>query len=156
MPKTKLSATLPDGTIATRTTARTYTHVVAVRRSYESALDVAVRQSAGDLDNYAHYAAFLDGTSRFLAKRSWQSDAEHAASCAWDIARATAAIDGATSADEYAAARKAQRIADVEARKAAGNFDTWSAEAWAGRLDLAQKAASPKPWFAEMRIVPVN
>lgn len=27
--KKKLSVTLPDGTIATRTTARTYTHVIA-------------------------------------------------------------------------------------------------------------------------------
>jgi hypothetical protein len=32
MTKAKLTATLPDGTIATRTTARTYTHIIACAR----------------------------------------------------------------------------------------------------------------------------
>ena len=34
--KTKLTATLPDGTTATRTTARTYTHVLAVYKNWDA------------------------------------------------------------------------------------------------------------------------
>lgn len=35
MPKKSLSVTLPDGTTATRTTARTYSHVVCVELRYD-------------------------------------------------------------------------------------------------------------------------
>lgn len=156
MPKTKLTVTLPDGSIATRTTARTYTHVVAVRRSYEYALEKSVLFADLDRANFEYFSRMLDGTSPFLRQASYRTaeqQAEYNADC---VARATKALEGHDTLEGYTAAKRAARLDSVERDKEAGLFDKWSAESWAGRLDLAQKAAVHQPWFAEVRIIPVN
>lgn len=154
MPKAKLTATLPDGSVATRTTARTYTHVVAVRRSFEYAMTHANRSGASDGSNWDYNNSIIEGKHDGHAG-NWGTPDQIAARRAKRIEEAKDSI-GSLSRAEYIEARRAGYVAAIELKKEEGYYDKWTAESWAGRLDLAQKAATPKPWFAEVKIVPVN
>lgn len=156
MPKTKHTVTLPDGKTAQRVSQnRTYSHVVVCRTLYEVALRDADRISTGDLGNYRFHREFVDGTSRFLVRASYErDDAQFAARCAKDIARSVEELAGVDSAQAYAEAKRAERVAAVEAKRAAGGFDRWWAGSWSSRLDLAQKACGEFTGYAETRVLP--
>lgn len=155
----KYTVVLPDGTTASRKSARVYTHAVATRRSYEHSLAIAKSGGGWTKSNYEHDAAIVDGTSRFLKRESWRSDEQHAAYVSDLIARATEALRGATSYEEWKAIRIAETVALVEDAKADGYYDRWTVEGYCGRLDLAQKLLAKEQGrsaIAEARIVEVT
>lgn len=117
--------------VFTRTSkSRTYSHVVLGRDSYE--LHLAGAQSKGwartDAANYRWTVDVAAGRGEYASSRTPER-----------IAKAQAELQGINSVEEYQAAQTARRVADVEARKAAGAFDTYGVIGWTSRLDLAQK-----------------
>ena len=141
---TKRFAICPNGDKVTRTSkTRTYSHVVVARRSYAHDLACAERAGSSDVtaSNFAYYRAYLDGTSKFLARKPWQSDADYAKAVAYDIARATEALAGCETLEAYRAHLRAEALDRVAERKASGYYDTFGVLGWSSRLDLAQKVA---------------
>lgn len=137
------TATDANGTVHTRNSEnRVYTHCVAVRFSYEAALKSAQKTYKGDASNYAHYKAYIDGTSEFLVKPSYCTDEHHAVECARAIANAKANIGDAKSLEEYTANNVAKAVAAVEKSKASGYYDAWQVIGWNSRRDLAEKEAA--------------
>lgn len=155
---TKHEAVLPDGTIAKRTSqSRKYSHCVAFRGDGEAILAGAKADtiSKTDRSNFAYHAAYLDGTSQWLARKGWETDEVYAQRCADDIARANRALKGAKTAEEWFEADKAARVAKIEADLAAGHYDKWSVAGWNGRYDLAVKLAQATsgPWVRDVTIL---
>jgi hypothetical protein len=156
MSKTNYIATDAAGGIHKRSTeSRAYTHTVVVKGGYEAAL--ASAKSPGwaktDASNFDYYLRIAEGRSAHYPSKRWcaaprhtpeqiaQEDADLAVSDAAKVAVAKLETDGRT-VDQYVAIQRDQRIKRVEARKAAGDFDTWKNAGWCGRLDLAQKLAA--------------
>jgi hypothetical protein len=154
----KHTATDRTGTVHTRNSAnRVYTHTVVARPCYKSALEVAVSPGHQDESNFAYYAAYLDGTSRFLVKPAYRSEEAHAEQCEKDIARAREKIGEAKTVAEYVAMKRQARLAAVEEARVAGGYEIFGNLGWCGRLDLAQKlAAGASPYWTEVTILPVT
>lgn len=112
--KRKLSAVLPDGQTVTRTTARQYTHIVAVLPSAEY-----LRES--DLREYREMLQFAEQCS----KDRTYGDTTYKA----DPARAEELL---TEADELMKKIYRNEYTDGE----------WEVAGWCGRPDLADKLAS--------------
>lgn len=115
--KTKLTAALPDGTTATRTTARAYSHVIAVRF---------------DLDQLQR-----DHEERARTLQEYADDPQ----CNWTQEEVDSAL--------------ARGLAEI----AVLSEQPWTAYAWAGRRDLAEKRADEAwaiPALAEVRVLPVG
>lgn len=137
------TATDANGKVHTRNSkGRVYTHCVAIRFSYEHALAQAKKPYIHAASDYAYFAAYIDGTSDYLVKQSWQSDEQHAADVARHVANAKANIGSAKSVEEYIANGVARAVADVEKSKASGYYDAWQVIGWNGRPDLAEKEAA--------------
>jgi hypothetical protein len=154
-PKTRRTATLPDGSTTSRLTAAERAYIVITRLSYEYHL--AEASPLYDIDGavYRDYCAEIDGTSVFQNKRPGWSDEEHAAIVAARKAWSTKAIKGIASAHEYQMRCRAKRVADVERRKANGLYDRWNVKSWFSCMDRAREAAdAPRsPRIAEVQII---
>ena len=155
---TKHFAICPNGNKVTRTSkTRVYSHVVVARPSYAHALASAEAAGASKTvaSNFKYHCAYLDGTSEFLVRKSWQSDEQHAKQAAYDIDRATKALAGCETLEAYRAMIRANALARVADLKAKGYYDTFTAQGWASRLDLAQKAAQAvyTPQYEDIHIL---
>lgn len=158
MTSTKYIAIDPAGVAHKRSTeSRTYTHTVVVSGGYQAALNSA--KSRGwektERSNFDYYTRIAEGRSEFYPSKRWcalspdrytpeqiaEEDARLTVSDAAKVADAKARIEGHT-ADSYIEALRAARIARVEERKAAGDFDAWKNAGWCGRRDLAEKLAA--------------
>lgn len=138
MAKTTLKHMLPDGTIATRTTARAYSHLVIVRKNL-----IAVRTSLNsiktrDLENYAYHreviAAGVGGHYLFSSGDR----------CKWPVTqdqfdKAVAAVDGCANAQAYAEKCRDKRLAQHDAEYGDAVYGPWYVAGWCGRADLAEK-----------------
>jgi hypothetical protein len=160
MPKIKYSATDANGLVHTRTSARVYTHMVAVRPSYDYAISRARRHGKNDAsnfaENFAYYTQQIAQGGYYTTPQSWHTPESFAAENARHVERAIEALHGAATADEYAAIMIAKAVADVEAKKAEGYYDTLGSAGWCGRPDLADKLAAKErgePWNAEVVIL---
>jgi hypothetical protein len=164
MTKNIHTATLPDGTVAKRTSTsgRVYLFCVASRPSYDFALKRASKLSETDADNYAyHLQVIAEGGRTYETQWRDESNEDFAVRCAKRADDALASNEGATSAAEYQAIKRDQRVAAVEANKAAGHYETWGVTGWQSRADLAQKelakvAANVWLGVAEAKIIPVT
>lgn len=145
-------------TSTSRGEGKPYSHTVVVKGGYERAMAGATGDwhPKQDARNYAYYVAISEGNDpharltvyKSLARGDTQEaiDAEIAYNDRENTRRfeeAKAEV-GNHTVQSYIAAQLAERIAHVEARKAAGEFDTWHNAGWCGRLDLAQKLAATK------------
>lgn len=154
MPKIKLTAALPDGTVATRTTARTYTHVIAALPCLKEHMRRANDELAQvqDGSNWDYHASCAAGTYAFP---SWYSQEARDKS----VADGKAWIEQNPDRAAFVAGKHAERVAVVEERKAAGFYEAWVATTWCGRLSLAQAQfaqANNAAGWANVRIVEVN
>jgi hypothetical protein len=157
MSKINYTATDANGIVHKRSTkARSYTHTVVVKRSYEADIAAACEKhwTKSDISNFAYYRAIAEDRSPHYPSTRWcakypdkwtpaeiaEEDARLTLSDAVQKAKAITATEG-HSVDSYVAFQKAQRIARVDARKAAGYYDQWESVGWCGRLDLALKLA---------------
>lgn len=139
----KHTATDRNGTVHTRNSkGRVYTHCVAVRPSYEIALEDANSAYVLDKNNYEHYRAILDGTSEFLVQKSWRTPEQQAENNAEIIERATKAIGDCDSLEAYREKNRKARVEAVEGQKARGYYDAFSVYGWNGSRSLAEKLAS--------------
>ena len=145
MPTTKHFAICPNGQKVTRNSqSRVYSHVVVYLPSYDQYFEDA--DQAGSFkhveSNFKYYMAYLDGTSKFLVRRSWQTDEQYEAQVKLDIERARKALGGATTLDEYREVVRTTALENFERRKAENFFNTFKVAGWSSRLDLAHKVAA--------------
>lgn len=110
--KTTLTVVLPDGTTATRKTARTYTHVIAELDTAEEQVKRATHRLANAEAYLAHYGA-LDPDVLGNYNDVW-TNGQVADKYRKEVAEYTEAIENAA--------------------------DAWYAATWCGRHDLAVKA----------------
>lgn len=144
---TKIAHQLADGTVVTRKTARTYTHVVVARFNLT--------------ERRARYAQPQDlDRQNFETVRRWleSGHANGRALTAEDVARHTAGQHGAKTADEYAALMAQARVERVNQDHGTGERSAWFVCAWCGRLDLAEKEARRVTGYnyADIRVEAIN
>lgn len=112
--------------IGKRTAAdRVYTHVVIGQRDIEAANRFAYgyEGTKTDASNFAHYRAFLDGTSQFLQPVAWRSPAEQEAYNANAIENARKHLGGAETLEAYIAVERDRMIAKFEEAAASDAFE---------------------------------
>lgn len=163
MAKTKYTATAPNGTVHTRSTERTYTHCVMVRPSYEYDLALADKDTKYDADNYAYYAreaARPDYTAAHLPTyaQAWtpEAQAQRVAQEQANIQERRDLVAKYPTLAAYVAAQRAERVASVESKRAAGYYEDYLDAGWCGREDLARKSVAQHqgPRYAEVIMVP--
>jgi hypothetical protein len=151
----KLTATLPNGEVITRTTARTYTHVVVYTISEAKAMAAAWNPEieAQERKNFAYYTACAAGehehTKAPEGAPQWQIN-----NAATYRTQAQYILNGFPTAEAYVAGRRARSEGDARKQIDAG----WHIAGWCGRGDLAVKLAHSRVHSCEdlCRIIEVN
>lgn len=135
--------------VGTRTSERTYSHVVIGRENYANDMKFAGSIHPVDKSNFRYYQN-ISGPDKGAGEYKFPiSDTE--------AERAREIIKKHGSADDYAKAMAAERVAKVNANKAAGKYDSLHAITWAGREDLAHKQVPGlSKNFADVKVVPVT
>jgi hypothetical protein len=137
---------LPCGAIAKRVSKdRTYSHCVAVRPCFERYL-----AAINDL------AAIECDAANF--RYAFQVAGGHRAVSVQELDRCKALVQSHLNPNCYAEAERRRKIAALEARRAAGEFDRWSVVGWNGNARLAEKLAASQRssgWCAEVRVLVV-
>jgi hypothetical protein len=135
-----------NGVEYTRKTERTYTHLVLVRRDYQTELDTRIKEARERARHNHKYAT--ERANQPIDGHSWMK--------AEDLAED--ARIAAMTVEQYEAEKGEQARAYVEARRAKGVFDTLGVLTWCGRPDLAAKeeaSARKSGYWAEVVVVPV-
>uniref|UniRef100_A0AAU6W3L2 Uncharacterized protein n=1 Tax=Pseudomonas phage Cygsa01 TaxID=3138529 RepID=A0AAU6W3L2_9VIRU len=123
----KLSVTLPDGQIATRTTARAYTHVVIGQR------DVALERSQAmslradlDADNHAFYRKEVAAGQRDTntSEETWAAWTQYAA----------------MTVGEYRTFEVERRLAKIKDEYGTVDVGAWTCLQWSGSEKNASEA----------------
>ena len=142
MTKTIHTATLPDGSVAKRTSkSRTYSHVVVGQVSYEAAL-----RSAKVRDPHVSHFRYLSKCASVQPGETYPEPGFSFPVDAKAHAEGVAMLEATPTRDGYVDAKVAAAVAAVEARRAAGDFDKWEALTWASRFSLANAQASGARW----------
>lgn len=158
--KIKLTATTPVGTF-TRTTARTYTHVVVARQDQAAARERAYSATAHDTKTARSNFAFYTHQAELGVEGL---KAEHAAKWRYVKPQAefirqhmTAKSLAGLGLDGYLATLRERAIESHEKTVREGGFQ-FGAINWCGRLDLAQKEASKaqRQGWIDVQIFPVD
>lgn len=146
---TKFIATDRNGKVHRRTSVnRTYTHMVVSRPMVRG-----FTVHAHDRDNFWYYMAFIDGTSKWLERKPWESEEQYQTRAKYEVDRAKDALGDARTFEDHVKNMRARH----EAWAASVKVDDFSAEGWCGRLDLAQRLASSLSGSrAEVVILPVE
>lgn len=138
--KTKYVATDANGEMHTRTTARTYTHMVVVlhnlERQRENARSEAARKVLGK--NYDYHVR--EAGPNALYDNSAEQLEEH---------RRVAAM----SREDYIDLCVCVSIARINAHGEGEYADQWRDFGWCGRLDLAQKLAAKWAHYGKVEIL---
>jgi len=158
MTKTVHTVDLPCGATAKRTSAsRVYPFVLVARDSYAYELRRDDKAHDHERKNFAYHTeiagreAGVSYTIHVPGKLSaWSYEKTYTAQ---EIADAAARVAGHADAEAYAQALRAERVARIEAKKAAGGYDTFHALTWSSRRDLADKARTQFPGFEDFRIL---
>lgn len=144
MAKTRKHSATFDGCTFTRgSQSRIYTHAVLIR--YSTAEERvkceadARRSFHTNLDYHQQYAA---GTSEFLRRNSWETEAQHLERTTKNVAEARAWL--ALGVEGHVAAALARFDANIVKHPypTSDGAGFYSCAGWCGRLDLAQKLAS--------------
>ena len=151
----KLTATLPNGEVITRTTACTYTHVVVYTISEAKAMAAAwtpeiERQERKNFSYYSHCATGQHEHTRPRADAP-QWEINNAATCRRNGAEILAQFP---TVEAYLAGQKARNEGHARKQIDAG----WHIAGWCGRPDLASKLAASRVHSCEdlCRIIEVN
>lgn len=136
-------ARLDGKTIGKRTsTDRVYIHVIIGQRNIDAERKAVYgyKGDKGDARNFAFNRAFLDGTSEFLVRNSWEKDdAAYAARCARAIERARESLGGAETVEAYVEVVCQRYIARFEANVAKGVYEMGALQ-WSMSAANAHKA----------------
>lgn len=150
MPSTTFLATDPNGVVHKRTSQnRQYTHTVVARPSKAWAINVVTSKEMhrNHISNFSHYSSYLDGTSRFLERRTWQSERQHQESVARDLERAREALQGDMDVNTYIARKDREALDAIEQNDKVGFYNAYSNLGWCGSLNLAHKLASKQKGY---------
>lgn len=137
--------------VGTRTSKRTYTHAVIVRRSYDRAIENAYAAAASKhVASNWEYGTRYAGMTREQALAAIDANPEirpdmrafYYRDLDTELPKHTALKAEHPTVESYRAAKLASELAEIEADKAAGRFETFGALAWCGRRDLALKEQS--------------
>jgi hypothetical protein len=143
--KITLKHALPCGAIATRTTAREYSHVVILRTDLVAARAQLDCISQTVLDNFAYSQKIVGigagGLIRASNGRSYPVTQK-------DVDSALASMRGFTDAQAFAEAHRAERLAKFDAEHGDATRGPWMIVGWCGRLDLATKLAAQQQGYA--------
>lgn len=145
MAKAVFLATMPDGTVAQRTSqSRTYTHMVCGQRDYavvvRNATSAAARKT--HVRNGEFHLARLAGDPAMLFRDTPEKAAEEARKV----------LQGAVTAGQYADEEIARHLARIEKDREAGYYDEWCALTWCGSYVLAMKQLGQRG-FSNTKIV---
>jgi hypothetical protein len=139
---TKFTAIDPAGRTHTRNSKdRTYTHTVVglpspVRYTL-AAMSPEMRKT--HRHNFKYHAAFVDGTSKWLERKVWETDVHFATRTQQEIAAAKDALQGCQNAQEYENMMVDAALARIKKAMTDGFYATYQNLGWCGRHDLAQK-----------------
>lgn len=143
--KITLKHALPCGTIATRTTAREYSHVVILRTDLVAARAELDRISDNVLANFAYDQKIVGigagGQVRASNGRFYPVTQDN-------VDRALASMRGFTDAQAFAEARRQERLAEFDAEHGDATRGPWAIVGWCGREDLARKLANQQQGYA--------
>ena len=89
-----------NGKKHTRNSHRTYTHVVLYRESKEAALRLADRKDRFSVDNFWYHHAFVDGTSKWLERKSWENEVRYMKRAAEEVERSRNALRGCETPED--------------------------------------------------------
>ena len=145
----KLTATLPNGEVITRTTARTYTHVVVYQ--YDAAAleahDTDPEWAKAGARTHAYYAQdAAESTEPVAGEPEWKAERRLST-----IASGKKFIAEFPTSAEYITYKLAGRRAHSVRVLAEG----WHVAGWCGRYDLALKLKAPA-FSGKVAIIPVN
>jgi len=153
--KTKLTATLPNGEVITRTTERTYTHVVVytINEAKMMAACWVPDKEKQERKNFKYYVECAAGEHEHARVHEGAPEwkASSAATCRKNGEDMMAEFP---TVEAYLAGQKAR--SEAHARK---QIDIgWHIAGWCGRPDLAQKLAAGGCHYAagEIKIIEVN
>jgi hypothetical protein len=148
MTKNTIDFIASNGAHIKRTTGRDYRFALTVRRSYEYAIAKASRVYKTDRENHAWAV-----TCTFNPP-AWLLSSVSMTAAGW----AAHAIDAAMTVEEYCASVVAKRVAEVEANRAAGYYDTFRTLSFHGTERAAQAAyrkESGNDLYAEVELVAI-
>jgi hypothetical protein len=144
-----------NGKKHTRNSRRIYTHAVLYRDSKEAALRLLDRKDNLLASNFWYHHAFVDGSSKWLEQKSWETEDRYKARAHEEIERSRKALRGCKSPEEWGMALRDEAIARINAH----DYNQWHVEGWCGRHDLAVSLAhktNGKERVAETIILPVE
>src|SRR4030095_12249281 len=135
--KIKYTASYQGAIVGTRTSHRVYTHAVICQRDQEAARKAAYGYQSNDTDlrNFNYYRGVVDQRENHPNLQGSWNTPEYRAK---QIAEAQERIEGGL--DGYIARVRQALIDRYEWNVKSGNFNVYAA-CWAGRRDLAEKAA---------------
>jgi hypothetical protein len=139
---TKFTAIDPAGKTHKRTSKeRTYTHTVVALPSAPKAVLAATSKEARAMHrkNFVYHLEMANGTSKWLERNSWETEAQHAEREANGIDNGMKALRGCKNAQEYESVMTEISLAAIRERRAKGYYDTYQSMGWCGRADLAEK-----------------
>ena len=139
---TTFTAIDPNGKTHTRTSkTRTYTHTVVGLPSSTKATLAAMspEMKAYHRSEFKFRMGFLDGTSKWLTKRDWESEEQYLERSQRDREKAAIELDGCETAQDYENMKIVQAHRRIREKMAAGYYDTYQNFGWCGRPDLAAK-----------------
>lgn len=164
MPKVLHIATGPNGEKFKRgSTTRRYSHVVIGRPSIEVARahverDVAYDRKRHD-DAVKHAANGYEPSPWMIGKPDFKDPTTTVAERFREEGRESATEwlkDKPETADEYATAERARKLASIEEQLKAGHFSTFVALGWSGRYDLAVARFGEFSTYTDLRAVAVE
>lgn len=139
MPKHTYNVELDNQTF-TRTTARTYTHLVVAK--------ISVSHRTNDV---------ASEDSKYLYRERWEFYTDPSQRVPQEKRDA---FDGRDlTCEQYVQYTVDLHLANIEKKRAEGFYDKWIVIGWCGRHDLASKLASKTdsdPYFTDTRILTVN
>lgn len=144
MPKTTYTVTAPNGAVFTRKSDRVYTHAVLCQDSYEGWMQTYDAIWEVDKSNFRYAEKIVATNGEYLAGKVYNEEQRERveAANAKRLANAKAEVETHKTANAFAAAMRALRVASLNAKLKAGGFDGWMVEGFCGRHDLAVKLAA--------------
>jgi hypothetical protein len=142
---TKFTAIDPAGKFHTRTSkTRIYTHtVVALPSSVKHTLSASSRQMKQlHRGNYQYHTSYADGTSPYLMRQQWESDAAYAGRYAEEVQKSVAELNGCNTVEDYVTMKIEAAHEAIRHAMARGYYETYQNMGWCGRRDLATALAT--------------
>lgn len=146
--KTTLRHMLPDGSIATRSTAREYTCVLMGRRNFKATREAIMSDSFSKSHgkNFDFFKSVVTaGVGRYLPGLSYPVTERN-------FKDAEIALEGVSTRDEYISRDRNKALSLIPE----GDLGQLVVLSWSATLQSATKLISDHPAFTDFKIEPIN